>query len=409
MPNIVKSSFARLTLTAAVALVMIALLVTCGDDEPNGPDKQLPVISSFTAQPASILILDSTVLSWQMSYADSIVITPPGQVFASADSGRLAVLPSGTTTYTATAYNQYGMGTASATVTVTVVPFRLRAKRGSYYRGVMGSSELNNPLTFFVTDSVGNPQSGKMLHFSLLDGDGTLSADSGQTDGSGEFALSHTFNGSLGTATIRAAFGDYDSTEVYLRSDLIVFGNGGQAGWVRFDDRFEDVKNFLGEPDRIDDLSNFNFRFTFAVYEENLGIVVVLYDTANTGIAYDTSGVYGVIVEDSVVDLGGGVMSARYEGTAANGLGIGSYYQRDIVPELGTADLIEYNGDDPELPAWEITYNLNDNSRILFWGHLADSLVYQIDITEELGTPTPAAARDNIQRAISEYRKLRNR
>jgi hypothetical protein len=35
--------------------------------------------------------------------------------------------------------------------------------------------------------------------------------------------------------------------------------------------------------------------------------------------------------------------------------------------------------------------------------------VYQIDITEELGTPTPAAARDNIQRAISEYRKLRNR
>ncbi len=405
-----KFSFARLSLTAAVALIVIALLATCGgDDDPNGPDRQLPVISSFAAQPASILITDSTVLSWQTSYADSIVITPPGQVFTSVDSGTLAVFPTATTTYRALAYNQYGMDTASTTVEVTVVPFRVRATQGSYYRGKMNSAELNKPMIFLVTDSTGNPQSGKKIHFTLLDGDGTLSADSGVTDGSGILALSYSFDGSLGTATIRAAFRDFDSTEVYLRSDLLTFGNGGQAGWVRFDDRFEDVKNFLGEPDRIDDLSAEDYIVTFAIYEENLGVVVALYDTAKIGVAYDTTSVYAVFVEDSVVDLGGGVMSARYEGTTANGLGIGSYYQRDILPQMGPADLIEYDDSDPELLAWQITYNLNDSSRVLFWGHVSDTLVFQVDINEKLGTPTPAPAGYDIQRAISEYRKLRHR
>jgi hypothetical protein len=160
--------------------------------------------------------------------------------------------------------------------------------------------------------------------------------------------------------------------------------------------------------------------------------------------AYDTTSVYAVFVEDSIVDLGGGVMSARYEGTTANGLGIGSYYQRDILPQMGPADLIEYDDSDPELLAWQITYNLNDSSRVLFWGHVSDTLVFQVDINEELGTPTPAynlndssrvlfwghvsdtlvfqvdineelgtptpaPAGYDIQRAISEYRKLRHR
>jgi hypothetical protein len=409
MPNNVKFSFARLSLTTAVAVVIIALLATCGGDDPNGPDRQLPMISSFTAQPASILITDTTVLSWQVSYADSVGISPPGQMFTPGDSGTLAVAPTASTRYWVFAYNQYGMDTASTIVTVRVVPFRVRATQGNYYRGTMGSAELNKPLTFLVTDSAGSPQSGKKLHFSLLDGDGTLSADSGVTDGSGEFALSHTFDGSLGTATIRVAFRDFDSTEVYLRSDLLTFGNGGQGGWVLLDDRFQDVKNFLGEPDRIDDLSAEEFIFTFAIYEENLGVVVALYDTTKTGMAYDTTSVYAVFVEDSIVDLGGGVMSARYEGTTANGLGVGSYYWRDIVPEMGEADLVEYDDTDPELLAWQITYNLNDSSRVLFWGHVSDTLVFQVDINEELGTPTPAPAGYDIQRAISEYRKLRHR
>ncbi len=408
MSNTANSSFARLSFTAAVGLVVIALLATCGGDDPNGPDRQLPVISSFAAQPTSILITDSTTLSWQVSYADSVGISPPWQVFAPGDSGTLVVVPTTTTRYWVYAYNEYGMDTASTTVTVTVVPFRVRATQGSYYRGKMSSAELNKPLTFLVTDSAGGPQSGKKLHFTLLDGDGTLSADSGVTDGSGVLALSYTFDGSLVTATIRAAFSDVDSTEVYLRSDLLTFGNGGQGGWVLFDDRFEDVKNFLGEPDRIDTLGS-EYIITLAVYEENLGVVVVLYDTSKTGMTYDTTSVYGVFVEDSVVDLGGGVMSARYEGRAANGIGIGSYYWRDIVPEIGEADLVEYNNDDPESPAWNLTYIFNDTSRVLFWGYISDTLVFQIDINEELGTPTPAPSREDIQRAITEYRKLRGR
>jgi len=76
---------------------------------------------------------------------------------------------------------------------------------------------------------------------------------------------------------------------------------------------------------------------------------------------------------------------------------------------MGEADLVEYDDTDPELLAWQITYNLNDSSRVLFWGHVSDTLVFQVDINEELDTPTPAASREDIQRAISEYRKLRHR
>ena len=78
-----------------------------------------PTITSFTAQPVSIEAGQSTSLSWVVSEASSLSISPSvGTVSGSS----VMVRPSETTTYTLTAKSRYGSSTASTTVTVTVPP-----------------------------------------------------------------------------------------------------------------------------------------------------------------------------------------------------------------------------------------------------------------------------------------------
>ena len=78
--------------------------------------KSAPKITSFTAQPLSIEAGQSTTLSWVVSGASSLSISPGvGTVSGSS----VTVRPSATTSYTLTAKNRYGTSTASTTVTVT--------------------------------------------------------------------------------------------------------------------------------------------------------------------------------------------------------------------------------------------------------------------------------------------------
>jgi len=75
-----------------------------------------PVISSFTASPASISVGASSSLSWSISGATSVTLTG---VTGQATSPQ-TVSPTATTTYTLTATN--AVGTTTATATVTVLP-----------------------------------------------------------------------------------------------------------------------------------------------------------------------------------------------------------------------------------------------------------------------------------------------
>jgi PAS domain S-box-containing protein len=76
-----------------------------------------PVISSFTASPATVPSGQSTALSWTVTNASTVTIDHSiGTVSA---SGTRTITPAATTTYTITATNSQGLSTATATVTVT--------------------------------------------------------------------------------------------------------------------------------------------------------------------------------------------------------------------------------------------------------------------------------------------------
>jgi hypothetical protein len=127
--------------TAVCLLVLIALLLTpfnAAADEPAPDDRSgllssssllpliaraaqpaAPIIHSFTANPATIVSGGASTLSWQVTGATSLSITPGvGTVSGSS----VTVSPAATTQYTLHAVNASGTTTAPATVTVNAAP-----------------------------------------------------------------------------------------------------------------------------------------------------------------------------------------------------------------------------------------------------------------------------------------------
>ena len=90
-----------------------SILVALKKLQPPGP-----VINSFTAAPAAITGGGTSVLTWDVSAADSLTID--NGVGAVAGTGSVEVAPAATTTYTLSATN--GLGTNTQAITVTVIP-----------------------------------------------------------------------------------------------------------------------------------------------------------------------------------------------------------------------------------------------------------------------------------------------
>jgi len=79
---------------------------------PTGPS---PAISSFSANPSTVMAGQPVTLSWSVTNSTYNIIDPQaGPVRGSS----VVVTPSATTTYTLNSNNQFGRATASATVTV---------------------------------------------------------------------------------------------------------------------------------------------------------------------------------------------------------------------------------------------------------------------------------------------------
>ena len=79
------------------------------------PPPPLPVIASFTATPGSVQAGQSATLSWSVTGATSLTVSPaPGTVTGSS----VSVTPAATTTYILTATNAGGSVTATTSVTV---------------------------------------------------------------------------------------------------------------------------------------------------------------------------------------------------------------------------------------------------------------------------------------------------
>jgi hypothetical protein len=77
-----------------------------------------PVITSFTANPGTITAGQSSNLTWSISGATSISISPGIGVISSSGTQLISVSPVATTTYSITATNSSGSVTASTTVIV---------------------------------------------------------------------------------------------------------------------------------------------------------------------------------------------------------------------------------------------------------------------------------------------------
>jgi hypothetical protein len=80
-----------------------------------------PSISSFSASSSIVASAGTSTLSWNVSNASSIAITP-GSFSMSTLSGSTTVNPTSTTIYTLTATNGNGTSTATTTVTVATAP-----------------------------------------------------------------------------------------------------------------------------------------------------------------------------------------------------------------------------------------------------------------------------------------------
>ncbi|MHB8085594.1 MAG: FHA domain-containing protein, partial [Dehalococcoidia bacterium] len=104
-----------------------------------------PTISSFTANPNYIQPGQSATLSWVISNADTVTVSPyVGSVAISSSS---VVTPATTTTYTLTAANSVGTVTASTTVTVAPMVSAYPTYTNPPIDTSITAPEVNTPLT----------------------------------------------------------------------------------------------------------------------------------------------------------------------------------------------------------------------------------------------------------------------
>ncbi len=100
-----------------VLLLLSLILVGC--PQPTPPASK-PIISTFSAAPATLEQGSKSTLSWQVSGADTLTINPENIAVIGKTS--LEVSPFVTTTYTLTATNTVGNTEAQTTITVNVPP-----------------------------------------------------------------------------------------------------------------------------------------------------------------------------------------------------------------------------------------------------------------------------------------------
>ncbi|MCK4309428.1 MAG: hypothetical protein KAW42_05595 [Candidatus Atribacteria bacterium] len=90
-------------------IIVVSVLMT-GCDNP-------PIVLNFSASPSTINPGESSTLTWSVSDADTVTITPGVGTVASSDS--TTVSPVVTTVYTLIATNSAGSVTATVTISVS--------------------------------------------------------------------------------------------------------------------------------------------------------------------------------------------------------------------------------------------------------------------------------------------------
>lgn len=269
----------------------------------------------------------------------------------------------------------------------------LAAVNGLYYKGEMGGSSLTPELVFGVKDSDGNWLPNYQIQLHQIAGDGELSSRSVTTDSTGLAAVTYSFDADLGHAEILAtARSEQDSVTVFLRANTLIPGDSGQGQYVLLNDIFATVTAINGSPASVDVYTN--HETTYMNYEDSLGVVVMIDDPDDQNQYFDTSSVRGVIV------------NTRYEGTTAEGIGIGSNMS-DLRAAYGEPDSVRYSFEDILVRYWSLGMDC-------FCSDNADTTVIEIHIKtpsspEELNAVSPATALEGHHplRSRGAYRLIR--
>jgi len=275
-------------------------------------------------------------------------------------------------------------------------PEKIVAINSLYYKGVMGDTIPDTVLQFAVADKNDNCLPNQQIQLYRLEGDGHLNPKSITTDSSGIAGFPYVFNGDSGYAVIRLVAEGIDSLDIFLRANTLIPGPHGQGQYVLFDDTYADVKNFNGLPASVDVIMNpFNHPFIYVNYERTLGVVVMVYDIDLDKTIYDTSSVYGVIVNTNDY--------ITYTGTTADGIGVGSSIS-DIREVYMEPDTIRYDSAPPDSPGDSTVYIRDLDQGLTFYSDFtADTSVLEIHLIEWV--PPPETGADiNTDRALPNAR-----
>jgi hypothetical protein len=109
------SSYSSVNKTVTVSVDTSNLTTTAKTAISTSP----PAIGNFTASPTAITLGENSTLTWTVTGARTISISP--DVGAVPTSGSVLVVPNATTTYTLTAANSFGTKTATTSVTASTV------------------------------------------------------------------------------------------------------------------------------------------------------------------------------------------------------------------------------------------------------------------------------------------------
>jgi hypothetical protein len=264
------------------------------------------------------------------------------------------------------------------------------AFNGRYYKGNMGYPVPDTILRFAVADEDGDYLVNQQIQLHPLAGDGELSDRSIITDSSGTAGFWYAFTGDSGHAAIRLVAEGIDSLDILLRANTLIPGPHGQGQYVLFDDTYADVKKFNGDPASVDIYQD--SPIIYVDYEESLGVVVMVYDLDTNGVIYDTSSVYGVIVNTNDY--------TTYTGTTAEGIGVGSSIS-DIRAVYREPDTIRYDSAPPDSPGDSAVYIRDLDRGLTFYSDFtADTSVLEIHLIEWVPTPETGAD-SNTNRALS--------
>ena len=337
-----------------------------------------PVITEFALDEDTLVFGDSTVLRWKTVRTDSLVITGLGSV-TPVDSGAMTIGPTSTTFYRAIAYNSIARDTATATVVVEV-PREIVSVNGLYHRGQMGAGLLAPGMQFRINDSIGTSLRKPWLGLSLLEGDGSLGADSLQPATNGIVAPTYTFDGGLGHAVIRTIVNEIDTLDVYARASTIIPGDHGQGQYILFDDLYSMILTYNGQPAAV--AEDQSFWINYADYETALGVVFMVWDNNHSGTAEATEEVRGVI------------FTGNYTGGAfQNGLAIGSTISA-VRAAFGLEDTVVVDATPPPAEA-----HIYDALGLTFWTLQGDSVVFEIH-AYEVSAPTVLKVRPEAGKSV---------